>query len=212
MIQTIETLYISPDFKDILTRGNKYEDYVLDLMNLSTDIFPGTYEKVEKQDNGEPDFVDTKDGSKYDAKLVVSEFQCKQLCGNNNVVDYVKEISKQNNEIYDSVVDEQSVDSALLEMMKRQLLKKSTSGKNIVFFFTFPIGSHLKSSFASFLLPNYMTLLLSGLKDVANGREIYAICPTVDGHYELRKASDPSLPEFIMYSRLDRFFKWSVQR
>lgn len=212
MIEANETLFISPNFKDILTRGNKYEGYVLDLMNLSNIIFPSKYEKVEKQDNGEPDFVDSKDGTKYDAKLVVSEFQCQQLCGKNNVADYVKEISKQNNEIYDSIINEQSADYELLDLMKKQLLKKSTANKNIVFFFTFPIGSHVTTSITAYLLPNYMTMLLSGLKDVANGREIYAICPTIDGHYEIRKASDPSLPEFIRYSKLDKYFKWSFTR
>ena len=42
MIEANETLFISPNFKDILTRGNKYEDYVLDLMNLSNIIFPSS--------------------------------------------------------------------------------------------------------------------------------------------------------------------------
>lgn len=45
-------LYVSNEFKNLITRGNKYEDYVLEIMNKSTYIFLSTYEKVEKQSNG----------------------------------------------------------------------------------------------------------------------------------------------------------------
>lgn len=58
MIKTEGTFYVSNDFKNILTRGNKYEDYVLEIMNQSSRVFPDTYKKVEEQSNNESDFID----------------------------------------------------------------------------------------------------------------------------------------------------------
>ena len=210
MLKGNEILYISPNFKNILTRGNKYEDYVLDLMNLSNSVFPGNYEKVEKQSNGEPDFLDKKTGDKYDVKLVASEYQCQRLCGHDDIPEFIKEISKQNNEIYNSIINNDTTYGELLDLMKVQATKNSTQNKNLIFFFTFPIGAHFSNSITGYLLPNLLTFLLSNLKDVAGKREIFAICPTVDGCYELRKMSNPSSPEFVPYTRLDKFFKWTV--
>ena len=71
MLKTSVTLYVSDDFKTLLTRGNKYEDFVLEIMNKSTIIFPKKYKKVEEQSNSQPDFVDEEENDFFDAKLVV---------------------------------------------------------------------------------------------------------------------------------------------
>ena len=209
MLRTDVQLYVSKDFKDLLTRGNKYENYVLEIMNLSRTIFPNTYSKVENQDNGQPDFLDDSNGDKFDAKLVVSEYQCRELCGNSNPTAFFNEISLQNNDFYDYIVDDTNGELALEKILAKQLNKESTKNKNIVFFFTFPIGSQLAQSITSFISSSYLTILFSKIKELANGRRIFGICPTLDGYYEIRELGVDT-PEHILYSGLNKFYKWSV--
>ena len=155
MLVTSATLFISMEFKTLLTRGNKYEDYVLEIMNKSSCIFPNVYKKIEKQDNGQPDYIDITNNDCFDAKMVVSESQCKQLCGNNNFESFFEEIVNHNNELYNCCVDDNNMDISIEKIIRKQLEKKSTKNKNIVFFFTFPIGCDFAQSITSPVFPNY---------------------------------------------------------
>lgn len=209
MIKTDVTLYVSKDFKTILTRGNKYEDYVLEIMNLSSNVFPNSYKKIEPQSNGEPDFEDLSNGDAFDAKLVVDEGQCRALCGNNDFPTFFQDISSQNNDIYDSIVAGDNKEISLVNILEKQLNKDSTQDKNIVFFFTFPIGAGFATSIASALVQNYLTFLFSKIQHLANGRRIIGICPTFDGYYEIREMGC-DYSEFVEYHNLDKYFKWYI--
>ena len=209
MIKTESTFFVSNDFKNILTRGNKYEDYVLEIMNQSSRIFPNTYRKVEEQSNKEPDFVDITNGDSFDAKLVVDERQCRALCGNNDVPSFFEEILSQNNDIYDSIVNGNHSQLNLEKILTKQLMKESTKNKNIIFLFTFPIGATFATSTTSFFATNYLTILFSKIKNLANGRRIFGICPTFDGYYEIREMND-EYSEFIKYHNLDKYFSWTI--
>lgn len=52
-----------------LFHNKRYEKYVLEIMNISTTIFPEKYEYVTNQSNGECDFIEVNTGIKYDAKI-----------------------------------------------------------------------------------------------------------------------------------------------
>ena len=209
MLETNVQLYISRDFKNLLTRGNKYEDYVLEIINQSSIIFPHKYKKVGKQNNGEPDYIDELNGDKFDAKLVISENQCRALCGNDNCKPFFDEISLQNNDFYDYVVNNQKCGLSIEKILVKQLEKESTQNKNIIFFFTFPIGCDFAQSKTSFIFSNYLTILFSKIKNLSNGRRIFGICPTYDGFYEIRELGINN-PEYIRYFGLDRFYGWSI--
>lgn len=209
MIQNDGTFYVSNEFKNILTRGNKYEDYVLEIMNQSSMVFPNTYKKVEEQSNKEPDFIDIIDGDLFDAKLVVDENQCKALCGNNDALSFFEEISSQNNDVYDSITSKDDRQLKLETILTKQLTKESTKNKNIIFFFTFPIGACFATSIISNFCQSYLTILFSKIKHLANGRKIFAICPTYDGYYEIREMND-NYSEFIEYHNLDKYFNWNI--
>ena len=209
MLKTSVTLYVSDDFKTLLTRGNKYEDFVLEIMNKSTIIFPKKYKKVEEQSNSQPDFVDEEENDFFDAKLVVSEEQCKKLCGYNNVSIFFEEIRLQNNDIYDSIIKDDNRELQLEKILKKQLCKDATKNKNIIFFFTFPIGSEFARCVTSFFFPTYMTVLFSKIAFLAEGRRIIGICPTLDDHYEIRELGK-EYPEFVEYFNLDRYYKWMI--
>ena len=203
-----QTAYFGKNFKDIIQRGNKYEDYVLEIMNLSSSIFNGLYEKVEEQESGQPDYVDKATGEKFDAKLMLSSEQCKQLCGNNNPVAFFREMSEQNNELYDSIVNNIDDDNEITELIKKQLEKPTMVDKNVVLLFTFPIGNPVECITAYFV-QDALGVLLSKCKPFLGDRRLFAICPMLDGKYEIREAGQPS-PEFITYSKLDKYFKWSI--
>ncbi len=209
MIKTEGVFYVSNDFKKILTRGSKYEDYVLEIMNQSSRVFPNTYKKVEEQSNKEPDFIDITNGEPFDAKLVVAESQCKALCGNNDVPSFFKEVISQNNDIYDSIVNEDNRELNLEKILTKQLTKDSTKNKNIIFLFTFPIGANFATSITSVIFPSYLTILFSKIKNLTNGRKVYGICPTCDGYYEIRGIDD-EYSEFIAYHNLDKYFSWTI--
>lgn len=198
-------LYISNEFKNLITRGNKYENYVLEIMNKSTRIFPSTYEKVEKQSNGEPDFIDKITKEKFDAKLAVSEEQCRAFCGEGNFEFFIDKFLEQNNEIYDSLVNNKNQELCVERIMTKQLNKKSTKNKNIIFFFTFPISTLFASPLTSIVCSSYIDTIFTKIRKIANGRKIFTICPTLDGYYEIRNA-DEKEPEFIKYEKLNKYF------
>ena len=68
---------ISEKFKKIIQSGN-YEKLVHSLLNLSTKLFPNEIKYIENQSCGECDYIDEKNGEKYDAKLPISKAQGKQ--------------------------------------------------------------------------------------------------------------------------------------
>lgn len=75
-IKSKESLDI--DYKKI-RKKEVYEPIILNIMNDSSLCFPSKYEHKEKQNHGEPDFVDIKSGEKFDAKLLFASQLCKAL-------------------------------------------------------------------------------------------------------------------------------------
>lgn len=203
------TMYISNDFRELIQRGNKYEDYVLEIMNLSRSIFPNRYYKINEQSNNEPDFKECGSDKPFDAKLVFSTAQGKKLCGENDAAAFFEEMVKQNNSMHDSIINETSDISELTSLLKKHLEKQTTQGKNIIFFFTFPIEAPVTGSIAFYFIQDMLAQSLSSLSPFTNGREVYGICPTLDDHYEIRKMGSPD-PEFVHYTELDKYFKWSI--
>lgn len=204
-------LYVSSEFKNLLTRGNKYEDYVLEIMNKSSYIFPNTYEKIEQQSNGEPDFIDKITKEKFDAKLAVSEEQCRAFCGEGNFEFFIDKFLEQNNEIYDLLVNNKNQELCVEKIMTKQLNKKSTKSKNIIFFFTFPIGTLFANSLTSIVCSSYIDTIFAKIRKIANGRKIFTICPTLDGYYEIRNVDEKD-PESIKNDKLDKYFKWTINQ
>ena len=63
------------DYKKI-RKKEIYEPIILDIMNDSRICFPSKYQHNEKQDCGEPDFIDVESKEKFDAKLLFESKLC----------------------------------------------------------------------------------------------------------------------------------------
>lgn len=78
------------DYKKI-RKKEIYEPIILDIMNDSSFCFPSSYEHKEKQDCGEPDFIDIRSGEKFDAKLLFESQLCKAL-NEDRIDDFIKKL------------------------------------------------------------------------------------------------------------------------
>ncbi len=56
-----------------------YENFVLELMNLSEIVFPNTYSMIPNQSDGQCDFIDHDSGEEYEAKQPFQSEQIKLL-------------------------------------------------------------------------------------------------------------------------------------
>ena len=78
-INSVATL--SDDLRKFIQSGN-YEPYILDLMNRSSVIFPGQYERNTDQSDNQSDFYDVQTLEKYEAKLPFDKKEGKLICSN----------------------------------------------------------------------------------------------------------------------------------
>ena len=84
-----EEIFLSDNLYKIFQRG-RYEEFLCDLMNESTMIFPNNYLHKEKQSNGECDFIDIQSKKKYDAKLPFNHEIGKAIGGEHDYLKWYK--------------------------------------------------------------------------------------------------------------------------
>lgn len=75
----------------LLRKKEYYEPIILNIMNDSKIVFPSQYILIEKQDNGEPDFIDKETGMKYDAKLLFESSVCQAL-NEDRIEDFINDL------------------------------------------------------------------------------------------------------------------------
>lgn len=198
--------YIASDVSDLVSGGN-YELLINKLMNNSNTVFQSNYHHIDKQDKGEPDFIDDVFGDKFDAKLILSSEQGKDLCSRNkDIEDYSEWIVKINNELYDCVADSYNhkIEDTIIYQLFTRLINKIKDDENLIVLFTYPFMNIYKDSITDTLC-DYMDILYSSLKKYFVTRKLYVIYPTMDNYITLRRM-DTNTKEYLRSNEFESYF------
>lgn len=202
-----------------LLQSGKYERYVCDLMNLSKEVFPCTYHRVEVQSNGESDFADTC-GRKYDAKLPFTTEQMKLLTSGKGhgplVSEWIQKLQEEMAEYDLPSLRNESLDvteTKLYKIMKERI-EKDKADENIIFFFPFPLALSVRGSFALQGACDLFGLIYEKLEGEDKidllGRSIYLIYPSNEENcFEIRNLGVNSR-EWVEYDELEKYFTYEL--
>ncbi len=195
-----------------------YEKKVLDIMNISKEVFPSKYEFVEEQSHGECDYVDVLSGKKYDAKLPFSSKQIELLTDGRKhkpkIQDWIISLQKEASEFDLGKIRNGTFSIEKTELFKimRERIEKDKPDENIIFFFPYPISLSIKDSVFLQFATDYLREIYNKLSEnsVLARRKIYAIYPTNEKSlFAVRDLSDYNT-EYIEYTGLYRFFSYET--
>lgn len=205
-----------------LFRAKCYEPYVLDILNKSETVFPGEYNSVEKQYNGQPDYIEKGTQKVFDAKL---PFLTKQMClltdGKKHepqIYQWLNELMQENSEIDLDAVRNGCFDiseTKLYQIMMEKILSDNDN-ENIIFFFPFPIGHKLQGCFMEAVSDNLDLIYEKLVEDerirsTISKRNIYVVSPSGYEKNEimLRNLSLRQI-ETIKYGKLEKYFSYEM--
>jgi len=133
---------ISEKFSNLIKK-DKYESCLCELMNLSTAVFPGRYQRVLEQPSNECDFIDIDTGTKFDAKLPFEKKHGK-LIGSEKQRDFTKWLSlmqQQESEFGEDIIASRGKNIACMELYKilSHRLETIEPDEHVIFFFPYPV-------------------------------------------------------------------------
>lgn len=203
---------ISNDFKTLMKSGN-YEKIVLDLMNVSKDIFPSQYIHLIQQSQGECDFVDVKTSKKFDAKFPLT---CKQgqMIGSNQ-----GDVGSLSIELYAEAAEfshcfdsqNKNIHELQLFQIMNSIIAKSAVDENIIFFIPYPIVM----DFENFPLIGIQDVLkkiykkLSAFNDLTQ-RDIFALYVSFDNKVVLRNLRTDRR-EYLPCPELNKYVNYTIE-
>ena len=192
----------------------EYEKYVLEIMNLSKTVFPGTYKYIEKQSHGECDYIEIESGEKYDAKLPFTSEQIELLTDGKKhspkILEWVETLKKEAAE-FNSVTALNITETKLYNIMKKQI-EADKKDESIIFFFPFPITKSIRGSIFLQFTTDFLKSIYDGLItdiDLAE-RSIYAIYPALEKNFFTVRDLSVYSKEFVEYENLGRYFTYEV--
>lgn len=216
---TIQHLATLSDNIIELFRNHTYEKYVLDIMNKSSTVFPGTYCEVIEQAHGECDFIDIKEQIKYDAKLPFLSKQIQMLTSGENHAPMIREwILQMMDEAsdYDPIAmrdnPDYDISNTKLYKIMKNAIEKDKPDENIIFFLPYPMVLSISDSTLLQFAGNYLSAIYNKLRtDInLNGREIFVIYPaSKKNQFALRKLSSYYI-EYINYNKFEPFFSYEI--
>ncbi len=190
-----------------------YEDVVFSIMNASKTVFPNNYKKVEEQSNGECDFIDITDGSKFDAKLPFEQEQIEMLTNGKRHKPYIEKWIR---ELLNEATEYQPVDirlgtfditsTKLYKIMKSQILKDKVD-ENIIFFFPFPIVMSIPDDLITLLATDFLRAIFNQIKKELDftERNIYTIYPSSERSvYAVRNLGKNNI-DFVRCAAIDKY-------
>ena len=204
---------ISVDIKKLMQRG-AYESVLYDLMNVSSLVFPGHYKHIKKQSNGECDFIEINDETKYDAKLVITTQLGKNfLSRNGSVNNYIQEMHKEAIEFSDHFQTERKkIEEFTLYKVITENIEKTQEDENVILFIPYPIVPDAEN-FPLKGAKDFLTFIYQSLvsNKKVGSRKIYVIYLAYDGKTVLRNMGTgereyvdcPKLNEYITYLDFD---------
>lgn len=113
--------HIKENYKELLDK-NIYEVLLCKIMNESKIVFPDKYKQILEQSNGESDFV-SDSGEFLDAKLLFYSQQALNI-KKHDINNFMKNIQTEQNEVYDTIVQEKNVSENLLFVEIKKRLEK----------------------------------------------------------------------------------------
>lgn len=202
-----------------LFQNKKYEKYVLEIMNISTTIFPGKYEYVTNQSNGECDFIEVSTGIKYDTKIPFYSKQIEILTSGKKhqpqIIDWLNMLDAEATEFYEVVKsNRRTLDVKglkLYELMKEQIVKDKLD-ENIVFFLPYPIMLSANGSIFMQFATNYLNSIYNQLeKEIyLTSRSIFVIFPSARKNEFAIKNIKSYYTEYIQYEKMNEYFSYEM--
>lgn len=113
--------HIKENYKELLDKSI-YELLLCEIMNESKIVFPDKYKQILEQSNGESDFV-SDNGEFLDAKLLFYSQQALNI-KKHDIDNFMKSIQTEQNEVYDTIVQEKNVSDNLLFVEIKERLEK----------------------------------------------------------------------------------------
>ena len=197
------------EFRNLI-KSHKYEEYILNIINKSCEIFGGkTFKIVLSQSHGESDFVDN-NGIKYDAKLLFTTKQG-QLIGDkkNDISDWIKSMIEERGEFAKSI-EESNVEETKLYKIIKARIESLEEDENGILFIPFPIVNDVEGSIFLQFATDFLQAIYDKIKEkkIIKRRRIYFIYPGMEPHvYVLRCGNgkreyirSPELQDFITFS------------
>lgn len=207
------TVKYSDAFRELFKR-QKYEVYILTIINRSDKIFRGLhFESVEEQFDNQCDFIDNH-GKKYDTKLLFDKAQG-QLIGDpkNAFQQWLEVMQDEKTEFGESISrrDLSYVENTKLYRIMKERIESLKNDENGILFIPFPIVDDFKGSIILQLATDFLQATLDRLKDqgIVGKRRIYFIYPSSQPHeYVLR--NDDRIREYIICPELEDFISFST--
>lgn len=202
---------VNDKFKKLMKSGN-CEKIVLNFMNLSKVIFPGSYIHIENQSHGECDIIEKSTGEKFDVKLPLTKKQGENIGKRmGNVSMLAKELHAEAVEFsqcYEGKTLKEIKELKLYQIMA-SLLNRTKEDENVIFFIPYPIVfdfEHFPLIGASDLLKKVYKELCANLS--IDNKKVFAIYISFDKKVVLRNLitdereyiSSPDIEEYVSYN------------
>lgn len=201
-----------------LFQRQRYEDFIVEIMNLSDKVFPETYTHITEQGNGECDFKGDKSGKKFDAKIPFSKEQMKMLTtGEKHKPDIIKWLRELQNEAAEFNPIELrdgrlKIENTKLYQIMASQIRKDKVDENIIFFLPYPMILSVRDSIFSQLSGNYFNSIYSTLvkNDEIGEREIFVIYPASEKNVYALKNMKNYVVEFVQYDKLEKYYSCEI--
>jgi hypothetical protein len=191
-------IYISNDYVKLIKKET-YELIILRIINESKKIFPGTFEYVENQSNGESDFINVETGESFDSKVLFSSSICKLISKKSS--SWMSIIFDISNETYNAIMnaktEQEILNNISMTKMYLEYLKRIDSIKKYekcILFLPFPLTLDLSKSLFSIISSSSDNLIVKSLikynKTELLDKEIYIIYPNIENKIVIRKLFD----------------------
>lgn len=205
---------ISEKFSKLINK-DEYEPRLCNLMNLSTVVFPGRYERIVEQHSGQCDFIDVESGVKFDAKLPFNRKQGKLIGSNNHdFKQWIEIMQREESEFGEDIVATRGKNIATMELYKIMEDRLSTiqEDEHAIFFFPYPIVMDSKEFEWMHIVSDFLDAIFRELKKnkKVSPRNIYVIYPTIDGDIALRCLNN-NRREYIRYEGFDDFIVYNFK-
>lgn len=155
MLDTKFKFYVSNNYIELL-QSEKYESILLSILTDSKKIFTGKYTHIEvnKQSNGESDFIEEKNKAKrnMDSKVLFYTQMCTYIA-KNNIECFVDEFTKEYNEIFDCINAPdyyKAIEGTILYQEIVNILKnKIKKDEDLIMFLPFPFSRKFRESYVA---------------------------------------------------------------
>lgn len=198
---------ISKDVKHLIQSGH-YEEFICEIMNASSIVFPNSYEHISNQSNNECDFVDKNTGERFDAKLIHTKEECISISVAKDIQSFLTMCFQLNNEFTSHLRDPNfsCKDLELFKRMKEQF-EKMKEDENLILFSLFPLvndieGSMFFSGIGEF--GNILKTCFNEMKEDLKGRTVYAVFPSTSGEFIVADLLD-NTSEYVINEKLARY-------